>query len=126
MKFCSHCGNELLDEAVVCPKCGCSVDNTYNIKKENNDINTELNNLATIELVLTIFLSLIGYIIGKVLINNKLGELGIEQSDINNHISSSAKTCIKASDVVIIIYIVLAAVAFIIGISIGLEILSKN
>lgn len=26
MKYCQHCGNELVDEAIVCPKCGCSVD----------------------------------------------------------------------------------------------------
>jgi len=25
MKFCSKCGKELLDEAVICPNCGCSV-----------------------------------------------------------------------------------------------------
>ncbi len=25
MKYCSKCGNELLDEAVICPKCGCPV-----------------------------------------------------------------------------------------------------
>lgn len=25
MKYCSKCGNEMLDEAVVCVKCGCSV-----------------------------------------------------------------------------------------------------
>jgi uncharacterized membrane protein YvbJ len=25
MKFCSKCGNELVDEAVVCTKCGCAV-----------------------------------------------------------------------------------------------------
>ena len=25
MKVCSKCGEELYDEAVVCPKCGCSV-----------------------------------------------------------------------------------------------------
>ena len=23
MKYCSHCGKELLDEAVICPGCGC-------------------------------------------------------------------------------------------------------
>ena len=27
MKYCSHCGGELYDEAVVCVRCGCSVDN---------------------------------------------------------------------------------------------------
>ena len=26
MKFCSKCGKELLDEAVICPGCGCPVD----------------------------------------------------------------------------------------------------
>ncbi len=26
MKFCSKCGKELMDEAVVCPNCGCAVE----------------------------------------------------------------------------------------------------
>lgn len=26
MKYCSHCGAELFNEAVVCPKCGCMAD----------------------------------------------------------------------------------------------------
>lgn len=26
MKYCKHCGAELVEEAVVCPKCGCSVE----------------------------------------------------------------------------------------------------
>ena len=25
MKYCSKCGNELLDESVICPRCGCPV-----------------------------------------------------------------------------------------------------
>ena len=25
MKYCTHCGKQLLDEAVLCPGCGCSV-----------------------------------------------------------------------------------------------------
>lgn len=25
MKFCTHCGKEVLDDAVICPNCGCSV-----------------------------------------------------------------------------------------------------
>lgn len=25
MKYCSHCGKQLLDDAVVCPNCGCQV-----------------------------------------------------------------------------------------------------
>ena len=30
MKFCSKCGNELFDEAVLCPKCGCKVEKEKN------------------------------------------------------------------------------------------------
>ena len=29
MKYCSKCGSELLDEAVICPKCGCPVDTEH-------------------------------------------------------------------------------------------------
>ena len=28
MKYCTHCGKELLDEAVVCPSCGCRAEST--------------------------------------------------------------------------------------------------
>ena len=40
MKFCSKCGNELHDEAVICPKCGCAVDEiqTRNTSGSNNAI----------------------------------------------------------------------------------------
>ena len=34
MKYCSHCGAELLDEAIVCPKCGCPVVGSALDKKE--------------------------------------------------------------------------------------------
>ena len=39
MKYCTKCGNELLDEAVVCPKCGCPVDVT-STQKHNKSLQT--------------------------------------------------------------------------------------
>jgi len=36
MKFCSKCGKELLDEAIICPECGCAVNEEP--QKENEDI----------------------------------------------------------------------------------------
>ncbi len=30
MPFCSHCGNEISEKAVVCVKCGCAVNNKLN------------------------------------------------------------------------------------------------
>ena len=35
MKFCTHCGKEIMDEAVICPGCGCSVQ-MENSKQEND------------------------------------------------------------------------------------------
>lgn len=40
-KFCSNCGNEMVDEAVMCVKCGTMVGN---VKKENTTSNTNTNN----------------------------------------------------------------------------------
>ncbi len=50
--YCSNCGNELSDKAVVCPQCGCIANKTayeaaFNaVKNENNNVN---NNTANIQ-----------------------------------------------------------------------------
>lgn len=36
MRYCSKCGNEILDEAVVCPNCGCKIQKIS--KKHNNGL----------------------------------------------------------------------------------------
>lgn len=36
MKYCSKCGNELLDDAVICPKCGCAVEGMRNPEAVDN------------------------------------------------------------------------------------------
>ena len=28
MKYCTHCGAEIMDDAVICTKCGCWINNT--------------------------------------------------------------------------------------------------
>ena len=40
MKYCTHCGAEMLDDAVVCVKCGCSSD--AQAKATDNDNNMRL------------------------------------------------------------------------------------
>ena len=37
MKFCSHCGKEMFDKAVVWVGCGCPVVSQINDKKADND-----------------------------------------------------------------------------------------
>ena len=34
MKYCSQCGKELVDEAVVCPNCGCAVQAPVNPQED--------------------------------------------------------------------------------------------
>jgi DNA-directed RNA polymerase subunit RPC12/RpoP len=36
MKYCSHCGKEILDEAAVCPYCGCLVKNEKKLAHEKH------------------------------------------------------------------------------------------
>ena len=31
MKYCSHCGNQIEDQAVICVKCGCAVASHSNV-----------------------------------------------------------------------------------------------
>lgn len=70
MKYCVHCGNELVDEAVVCTKCGCAVDGGIAKKAEPNiqrSANGEI--LAIVGLVLAVFMPLAGFIISIIQLN---------------------------------------------------------
>jgi uncharacterized membrane protein YvbJ len=37
MKYCSKCGTELVDEAVICPNCGCAVEGSAPAKPAEED-----------------------------------------------------------------------------------------
>lgn len=36
MKYCSKCGKQLMDEAVICPGCGCTVEGGYLVRNTMN------------------------------------------------------------------------------------------
>lgn len=42
MKYCRQCGKELLDEAVICPGCGCSTEHKQQSKAEVGALLTKL------------------------------------------------------------------------------------
>ena len=42
MKFCEKCGNQLLDEAVMCPKCGCAVASKQPTAEQNKKAKNQL------------------------------------------------------------------------------------
>ncbi len=37
MKYCTKCGHELVDEAVICVNCGCSTENTVKKQEKGYD-----------------------------------------------------------------------------------------
>ena len=73
MKYCSKCGNELLDDAVICPKCGCPAESVKNQDKGNNKIKTAL------------FLNIIAFAIAVFTAANYLllGSSGSSEADQN-------------------------------------------
>lgn len=44
MKYCSHCGKEINDEAVVCPSCGCATEKFNDKAQKQNDLPIIINN----------------------------------------------------------------------------------
>lgn len=65
--FCSKCGKELFDEAVVCPNCGCPTSNY--VENQNKPVYIKSNLSTTkawckIGTLLGLFITLIGLICG--------------------------------------------------------------
>ena len=58
-KFCSNCGNEVADEAEICPKCGVSVSQNTAVSNNNNGTS---NGMATAGFILSFFVPLLGLI----------------------------------------------------------------
>ena len=65
MKYCSKCGKELLDEAVICMGCGCQVSGAPVAYKQAGE-KVESSALATSAIVLAFLMPLIGLILGIV------------------------------------------------------------
>ena len=66
MKYCSHCGNQLLDEAVMCPKCGCMVEQTKGVKYAAN--HGSESNSSTLKTVAKVFMIISTVIMGLYII----------------------------------------------------------
>lgn len=62
--YCTKCGAEINDEAVICPNCGCATSNytpTTNVKEEPNS-----NGIAVAGFICSFFVPLLGWIFGGV------------------------------------------------------------
>ena len=62
--YCTKCGSEINDQAVICPNCGCA---TSNYKQGNTTMATEdKNGMAIAGFVCSFFSPLLGWIFGGI------------------------------------------------------------
>ena len=54
-KFCTNCGNELDDRAIMCPKCGVALTQTTNASNGSSS-----NGMAIAGFILSFFIPLLG------------------------------------------------------------------
>jgi len=65
MKYCTHCGKQLFDEAVICPGCGCpTAAYQENVWYQNHDLVTKLSERLKINGILWIVIAVIQIIMG--------------------------------------------------------------
>ncbi|MBR3553752.1 MAG: zinc ribbon domain-containing protein [Clostridia bacterium] len=74
MKYCQKCGKEIMDEAVICPGCGCAVQQAAPVYGAVPGVQTapgipgapESPTMATLALVFAFLIPLVGIILGAV------------------------------------------------------------
>ncbi len=89
MKYCEKCGKELMDEAVVCPYCGCSTETNKQ---------SETNSMAIAGFVCSFFIPLLGWIFGA---------LGLKKSKETGKGRGFSIAAIAISTVSFIVYLCL-------------------
>ena len=99
MKYCSHCGTEVADEAYVCPNCGCKI--------AQSGSGASLSPLSIAGFVLAFIIPLIGLIVSIVARNNARDE-DDEKS------AGFAKAGIVVSAIFIAIYVLLIFVSIVV------------
>ena len=66
MKFCQKCGKQLMDEAVICPGCGCAVGNNQSVNTTKVSTAGETSGIATGALVCSFLIPIVGLLLGIV------------------------------------------------------------
>lgn len=81
MKFCTHCGKEVLDDALICPNCGCSVQYDENPQgtaapqftapqpQHTAPVADTYSTMSILGLVLSFFTALVGLIVSVLALN---------------------------------------------------------
>ena len=62
MKFCEKCGQELLDEAILCPGCGCAVKTVETAAPVTEPAKTKKRGIKALWVVLSVVALVLGVI----------------------------------------------------------------
>ncbi len=100
MKYCSHCGAELVDEAVVCPKCGCAVA-PLAVDRSNS-----WNVLCIVGFVCSFFMAIVG------LVCSIIGRKQAMQSGEKGKELATAGLVISIVNLCIVGFVVMAYIVF--------------
>ena len=115
MKYCQYCGNEVLDEAVICLKCGCSVD--YDNKpqiKNRTALQENCSALSIVGFIFAFFESVIGLIL-SIVAYCKAKETGSEKSQSLSKAGIIVSSVFLGIEVIICIFVL--AVCFYVAVS---------
>ena len=115
MKFCEHCGKEILDEAVICVHCGCAVNspgktfsNTGNLVEELAK-KVKINGIiwlviAAIQIALGITLNWVLLIVGVLNIISAIQNINYSETVVMNPKGIVAKYKPLTMPVIVLIY----------------------
>ena len=73
--FCSKCGKEISDDAVICPNCGVPTNNYNGVStkpKSNTDDAGNVNTMSIIALVMSFIIPLVGCILGMIYVRKAI------------------------------------------------------
>lgn len=115
MKFCTYCGKELLDEAVICPGCGCKAGTNTQTNSPGINYYNELSNrvkingiiwicVATLQLILAMTVNWILLIVGVLNVITGIKDLSYSKELLNQPAGVTQRFEPLVGPIIILIY----------------------